>query len=263
MNFYNIGRFIGKYSPSYFEKQIGRLLLIKEINTIGSLRGKSIYVLVIFVVENLFLTSLPLPVFANGSNFQVLENDTVTIIIKPMVDDLHAECSSVYSNSFTVGWSPNQTVSSIVYLDPPSDGIYNLTIHFSIKTSWNYTVGVYTDNVNFYSSTEVSYLPSGLCFIRLYTIPSIESPGNYVLTFIITAVARSSSPFNFNFRLPASANGVLFVAVTFLLGYCNVFYFLSLNYRNKKEGISRRQWIIAVSFVAVSLAIIYFMYSQM
>jgi hypothetical protein len=237
--------------------------LIKGIDVVSSLRRKNLYVLVIFVAVTLFLVLLPTSVLANGSNFQVLQKDTVAIIIQPIVDDIYAQCGSTSSNSFTVGWSVNQTVSSIVYFDPSSDGIYNLTIHFSIKTPWNYTVGVYTDNFDFYSSTDITSIQSGLYFVRLYTIPSIESPGSYVLTFIITVVARSNSFFIFDFNLPASVNGVFFIAVTFVLGYGNVFYLFSLYYRNKKEGISRRQWILASLLVIVSSVVIYFIYNKM
>jgi hypothetical protein len=236
--------------------------LIKGKNTAGSSKSKNLYILIIFVTATLSFASFQTSVFANGSNFRVLEKDTVIILIQPIVDNIYAQCSSSSSDSFIVGWSPNQTASSQIWLQPISYGIYNLTVFFSVKNPWHYSVKVYTTNVDFYGSTDINNTLSGASYVTLYTIPTIQSAGNYTLNFIITVVATNSFSI-FNFRLPASINGVFFIAIVFVLGYVNVFYLSSLYYRQKKEGISRRQWILASLLIIVSFIIIYFMYNSL
>jgi hypothetical protein len=235
------------------------LHLIERKNTTGSSKGKNFHILVILVTTALSLASFPILVLTSGSNFRVLENDTVAILIKPIADNIYAQCSSSTSNSFVVGWSPNQTASSLIWLQPTSFGIYNLTVFFSVKSPWNYSVEVYTTNFDFYGSTDINYTLTGASYITLYTIPTIQSAGNYTLNFIITVVATNPLSI-FNFKLPASVNGVFFIAIVFALGYVNIFYIASLYFRQKTEGISRRQWILVSLLIIISLVIIYIIY---
>jgi len=229
-----------------------------------SLRYKNRHASMKLLVAILLLSFVSLPNFtlANGFShvFRILQDDTLAIYIRPVVKNLSAEGSSSDSNSFRVAFFTNETQYSLVYMVPRSEGNYNLTISFRTESAWNYTVGVFTDSKEFYPSSDFEPLQYGGYLVRLYPLTTISSPGNFTLTFIVSAQRRSPSFFSF-IEFPTSINAVLFIAVIALLGYVNAFFLLDLNFKRKIESVSRKHWFLLGLLIIASVYVIYQIYS--
>jgi len=188
-----------------------------------------------------------------------LQGDVLAIYIRPIVQDLTVQGSSPSSSNFTVGWTPSEGRSSLVWMSPASPGIYNLTVSFRTESPWDYTVGVFTSTKDYYPSTDFTSGQPGGYFVRLVSLVTVSTPGNFTLTFILNAYGRTSGFFIFSF--PTELNGVVFLVAVILLGYVNAFSVLDLYFKNKMEGSSKKRWFLTGILILVSLLGIYFIYS--
>jgi len=194
-------------------------------------------------------------------NLLILQGDILAIYVRPIAQDLVVQGSSPSSNNFTVGWTPSEGRNTLVWMSPASPGIYNLTVSFRTEDPWDYTVGVFTSNKDFYkpASVDVTSGQPGGYFVRLHPLITGSSPGNITLTFILNCYGRTSGFFIFSF--PTELNGVVFLAAVICLGYVDAFSILDLYFKNKIEGSSKKRWFLTGLLILASLLGVYFMYS--
>jgi len=211
----------------------------------------------ILILSFILLPILTLAAEPTSTLPDLLQNDTLAIYIRPIVEDLAVQSSSPDSNNARIGYSTNETDYSLIWITPRSRGNYNLTMSFRTKGSWNYTIGVYTDKPDFYPSGEATPQSGGSYWVRFYTV-AMPSPGSFTLSFIFYVRARSTSLFSFDF--PTSINGVFFIFVTVLLGYINAFFLSDLHFKSKMGGVSKKHWLLIILLLGASAYVIYRMY---
>ena len=206
------------------------------------------------------------PVYLEMTDRRILQDDTIVTYISPVVERLSVDTfSSTPDLDFRVSFSVNETESSVVQMQPRSEGRYNLTVRFETEKAWNYTVGVFTNRPSFYSEYADIQITERGPFVRFFTRAVEGSSGNSTLVFVLDSQGRDPGPAPLNlptglFTLPESASLVVFIAVTAILGYANAFVMTDSYLKSRNEVFSWKRWALIVLLLAVSLWIIYQVY---
>lgn len=208
------------------------------------------------------------PAYVEMTDRHILQGDTLVTYISPVVERLSVDTFSFtpdldFRVSFFLNDSESQT--SVVQMQPLSEGIYNLTVTFETETAWNYTLGVFTNRPSFYNEyADVLETIRG-SFVRFYTRAIEGSSGNSTLVLTLNSHGDNPGPIPLNppfdpFNLPAPLNSVVFIAVTVLLGYANAFFMADSYFKSQKDGLSWKRWALIVLLLAVSLWVIHQVY---
>jgi len=206
------------------------------------------------------------PAYVEMTDRHILQGDTLVTYISPVVERLSVDTFSFTPDlDFRVSFLLNQSETSVVQMQPLSEGIYNLTVMFETEKAWNYTLGVFTNRPSFYSEyADVLYSVRG-SFVRFYTRTIEGASGNSTLVLTLNAHGGNIGPPPLNppfdsLNLPRPLNLVVFVAVTVVLGYANAFFMADSYFKSKKDVHSWKRWALIVLLLAVSLLVIYQVY---
>jgi len=192
----------------------------------------------------------------------VLEFDVLDVSIQPAVLSLWARSDSLYrANPCVLYTSLNEDSSSIVRMQPQSEGVYNLTIMFWSNETWQYTIGVFTSSPDFYRPNgNVQRVRTALAqsFVEFWTLtfPS----GNYTISITVNCYGTASSS-SFFIRLPTPVNSMLLITAAGFIAYLNVFLIFDTYFKSKKEIVSGRRWMLCSAAVIISILVIYQLYS--
>jgi hypothetical protein len=199
-------------------------------------------------------------VYFEQVSHNILRNDVVTVYIQPIVEKLSVDVSPISPNMQSrVYFAVNESDSSIIQMQPQSEGTYNLTITFETNRTWSYTVGVYTETSSFYREYgNHTHTISGT-FVEFFNRKVEGSTGKATLVLILDSYSPDSSSL-FNFSLPRSVNALIFIVVTLAIGYVNAFTLYDTYFRNKREGTSKKRWVLLILLIIVSVFVIYEVY---
>lgn len=206
------------------------------------------------------------PAYVEMTDRHILQGDTLVTYISPVVERLSVDTFSFTPDlDFRVSFLLNESETSVVRMQPLSEGIYNLTVMFETEKAWNYTLGVLTNRPSFYSEyADVLFTGRG-SFVRFYTRAIEGSSGNSTLVLTLNSHGDNPGPPPLNplfdsFNLPAPLNLAVFVAVTVVLGYSNAFLVADSYFKSQKDVHSWKRWALIVLVLAVSLWVIYQVY---
>jgi len=187
-------------------------------------------------------------------NLDVLEGDWLTVYIHPAVQEVSFN-STGSGIDFRV--STNYTLQyrqiTAIWVSPESQGEFDLRITFQSKSAVNYTIGVYSRNPDFYGRAVKFYGEFGEFFT--FTHP----PGNRTINIILNSHRQSRS--FFHIELPTPVNAALFLATTGFIAYFNIFLICDTYFKNKKESVSNRRWLVCGIVMIISAFAIYQLYS--
>jgi len=195
--------------------------------------------------------------------FNFLANDTLAVYIWPPAESISVNCDTSKANSFRIALFSNETqyngMFSLIYMMPRYKGKYDLMISFSLSKTWNSTIGVYTNDIEFYQSAGSStYTPQGY-FIKLQTIkvsPKNNATTEYTIRIILLVYERNSSMASL-FNFPPPVNLGLFIAVCAGVAYFDSFFFIDLYFKSKRESMSKSRWVLIGLLLLVSFFIIH------
>jgi len=200
-------------------------------------------------------------------NLDVLERDVLTVYIYPTVEGVLVGCKSLDSgNPFEILILTNYTIitqsrqviqKTVIQIFPESRGTCNLTITFQSDSVWEYTIGVYiqsTRNVDFYGKN-VKFSGN---FGEFFTFA--RHPGNWTISIILNSFKQSSSSF-FQIELPTPVNAALFMTAAGFIAYFNIFLIFDTYFKNKKETISSKRWLLCGIVIIISAVTIYELYT--
>jgi hypothetical protein len=199
------------------------------------------------------------------TDHNILQGDTLVTYIAPVVARLSVETFSSTDLDFRMSFFANESETSVVQMQPRSEGKYNLSVSFETEEEWNYTVGVFTNEPGFYSEYADVLVTRRGSFVKFYSRAVEGSSGNSTLILMLDSHSNDPDPAppdlpNGLFTLPKSANMVVFVAVTAVLGYANAFLIADSYFKSQNEIVSRKRWAMIVFLLAVSLWVIYQVY---
>lgn len=194
--------------------------------------------------------------------------DWIAVFIFPPVEGLWVKCNASKSSDFRVSFSTNDIQAgrrcSIIYMQPKTEGIYNLLLSFYSSNEWNGTVGVYTLDYGFYGKNKQSSLTPQGYFIELRTIkmkPNNNQTANYRIIISIIAQNISLSAVRlFNIKFPAPISMVFFALIGASIAYINAFFVIDSYFRSKTEEISKTRWVLIILLIVVSLYVLYYIY---
>jgi len=197
----------------------------------------------------------------------MLEQDVFAIYISPPVNNLSARCYPLRRNgAFDLTMStkyldPYLRFSgevSVVWIRPTRPGSYNLTVIFSSNKSWEYLLGVFTRNLDFYKEYYGKRIEIQNIFIELQ--PRLtRHPGNWTIT-VLLEIHDSSSTFS-PITLPTPFNFTMLVAAIGLIAYIDSFVIIDTYFKSKREIISNGRWIMVGIVLLISAYIAYQMYN--
>lgn len=201
-------------------------------------------------------------------NVEVLAGDTLAVFIWPPVENLSVDCNPLKSSGFRVLFSSREVQYggrqeiSVVYMQPRTEGVYNVILSFSSNVKWNGTLGVYTGTVEFYKRVgSVDFTSQGY-LITLHTIgmkPVDNQTSSYKINITLKAYSSTSSnPFFFKF--PTPVNMALFILVILAAVYINAFFILDSFFKSRTEGISKVRWVLVGLLILASIYILYQIY---
>jgi len=194
----------------------------------------------------------------------LIERDVLAIYISPTVENLSVRCQPLYgSGDFDLSIStnyvnPDLKKSSVIWVRLYKPGSYNLTINFFSNRSWEYMVGVYARNYNFYKENygEKRISPPD-SFLRLEPIRT-RSAGRWMISS--TLVVQGTSPSSYRLVLPTPVNLAMLISVIGLIAYVNGFVFLDTYFKSKKEIVSNTRWIMVLVVLLISAYVAYQVY---
>jgi len=202
---------------------------------------------------------------------KMLENDILTIYLSPPVENLSARCTpitqnGVYSLSIATRYLDPYVARievSAVWIKPAKPGIYNLTIRFFSNQTWEYLLGVYSGNYDFYRVYYGERIKAGNYFIELQD-PLSRNRGDWTISIMLRVETRSAPSSIFSsIKLPTPVNFAIFMVILGLMTYINSFLIVDTYFKSRKEMISRSRWIL-IAFVAfISILIAYQLYNFM
>ncbi len=202
---------------------------------------------------------------------KMLENDILTIYLSPPVENLSARCipaaqNGVYSLSIATRYLDPYVMRrevSAVWIHPVKPGIYNLTIRFFSNQTWEYILGVYSRNFDFYSDYYGKRIEVNKFFIELQD-PLSRNMGEWTISIMLRVerVSASSSIFS-SIKLPSPVNFAIFVAILGLMAYMNSFLIIDTYFKSRREMISRLRWILIALVAFISILIAYQLYGFM
>jgi len=202
--------------------------------------------------------------YVESYEFDVVENEWFLFYVKPNLHAVSAQCEPLdLGNPFSLSIHTDYTDElfgevTAVGMMPESRGKYNLTVTLESNVTWDYVIGVYSRNLDFYSEYYGKNVKVYGYFVELRG-PYTRLSGNWTVSVILNSHGRSSSLFSI--ELPTPVNSILFVTAAGLIVYCNVFLLLDTYFKNKKETVSSRRWILFGIVIIVSAVAIYQLYN--
>jgi len=196
--------------------------------------------------------------------FDVVENEWFLFYVKPNLHDISAHCEPLDNgNPFSLSIHTDYTDDlfgevTVVGLMPESRGKYNLTITLESNATWDYIIGVYSRNLDFYLEYYGKNVKTYDYFMQLGGGPYTRLSGNWTINVILDS--HGLSPSLFSIELPTPVNSILLVTAAGLIVYINVFLFLDTYFKNKKETVSMRRWILFGVVIVISAVAIYQLY---
>lgn len=192
--------------------------------------------------------------------------DWLTIFILPPVDTLWVKCNASRSSDFRVSFSPKELQYgreiSVIYVQLESEGVYSLLVSFHSNNLWNATIGVYTNDRDFYGKTKPASVTSQGYFVELYTVrmmPNENKTANYRINMVL--IAQRTAPLGlFNIKFPTPVNAALFVLLSAFIAYINAFFILDSYFKNRSEGVSKVRWVLIALLILFSTYVLYQFY---
>jgi len=195
----------------------------------------------------------------------LLEKDVFAVYISPKIENLSARCQPIRGGStFDLSISTKYTDSylgevSAVWIQPGEPGIYNLTVNFISNDSWEYALGAYTRNFDFYKDFYGKRIIIRGFFVQLQ--PSLtRHPGNWTINVILEVHSLSPS-FFYYITLPTPFNAALLIAALGLIVYVNSFILIDTYFKSKKEIIPNTRWILVGLMLLISAYAAYQVYN--
>ncbi|MCX8171501.1 MAG: hypothetical protein N3E47_05990 [Candidatus Bathyarchaeota archaeon] len=192
--------------------------------------------------------------------------DWLAIFILPPVDNLWVKCNASRSSDFRISFSPREIQYgrevSVIYAQIESEGIYSLLVSFYSNNAWNGTIGVYTNNRDFYGKNKPASITSQGYFIELYAVkmmPNENKTANYVINVVLIAQKTTPSGF-FDIKLPTPVNAAFFALVSAFVAYINIFFILDSYFKSRSEGVSKVRWALIGLLILVSFYVLYQFY---
>ncbi|RJS88576.1 hypothetical protein CW705_08640 [Candidatus Bathyarchaeota archaeon] len=204
---------------------------------------------------------------AERQKIDMIEKDVFAIYISPPVNNLSVRCEPLRrSGAFDLTMSTKyldpylrlRREVSAVWVQPNGPGIYNLTVNFSSNKSWEYLVGVFTRNFDFYREYYGKRISIQNFFMEIQPVLT-RHPGNW--TIIVTLEIHSLSPSFSYITLPTPVNFAILVAAVGLIAYVDSFIIIDTYFKSKKEIISYGRWIIVGVALLISAYLAYQMYN--
>ncbi len=225
--------------------------------------------LIIFLISTALLNYSLADDISLDFDLKILAMDTLAIYLSPPVENLSVDCYSAESNNFRVAFFSREfdmgQEFSLIYMMPKSEGIYNLIVSFETMEEWNGTIGVYTDDVEFYQRVGTSTVTSQGYFIvlkRFSVAPEDNQTSEYKFNITLQVYGRSQSGLFF-FSFPEPIKMALFTVASVAVGYFNAFFLVDLYFKNRTEGVARSRLVLAALLIAASLFILHQIYIRL
>jgi len=204
---------------------------------------------------------------AERQKMDLLQNDIFTIYLNPQVENISVKCRPLRSNGAfdltisTKYLDPYSTLGrevSAIWVQPSEPGIYNFTVNFVSNKSWEYMLGVYTRNFDFYREYYGQRISITNFYVELQ--PALtRHPGNWTINIILRI--HSLSPSISYITLPTPVNSAILIAVVGFLAYIDIFILLDTYFKSKKEIVSHTRWIIVAVALLISAYVAYQTYN--
>ncbi len=193
-------------------------------------------------------------VYVGRWSLEILEGDVLTIYIYPVVRDisLNSSGSGIFL-SIRTNYTVQSQENTAIWMLPESQGVFNMTMSFQSDEAFDYTIGVYSRNPDFYGKS-VKFSGD---FGTIYTHSG--PPGNWTIIILLTSQRQSRSIFHI--ELPTPVNAALFLAAAGFISYFNIFFVCDTYFKNKKESVSNRRWLVCGIVMVISAFAIYQLYS--
>ena len=205
-------------------------------------------------------------IYVNRHELDLLETDVLAVYIKPVLESVSVDCEPLeLAGPFNIEVQTVHTddlfgTKTGIWVKLQSRGKYNLTVNFRANQTWEYTLGVYSQNLDFYRDHYKENLDIYGYFVQLPEgTPSTRPRGNSTINIIITSHELSRSIFSI--ELPTPVNSVLLVTAAGFIAYLNVFLLLDTYFKNKKEIVSNRRWFLSGIILIISAVAIYQLYT--
>jgi len=193
----------------------------------------------------------------------LIEKDVFAIYLSSHVENISVQCRPLrQSGAFDLSISTSYLdyylgKVSAVWVQLREPGIYNLTVNFVSNRSWEYVLGVYTRNFDFYKEYYGKRISIRDYFVELQ--PTLTRyPGNWTINVILTVY--NLSPSFYYITLPSPVNSAILIAAVGLIAYINSFVFLDTYFKSKKEIVSYTRWIIVGIVILISAYAAYQLY---
>lgn len=199
----------------------------------------------------------------------LLEKDVLTIYLSPPAKNLSVRCVPLgRTGSFDLSISTKymdpyirlRREVSAVWVQPIESGIYNLTVSFVSNETWEYILGVYSRDFDFYRDYYGRRIKINNFFIELQA-PLSRHSGNWTINIIMKT--HSLSPSFSHITLPTPVNSAVLVAAVGFIAYVNSFIVLDTYFKSRKEIISYYRWAIVVIVLLISAYAAYQLYNFM
>jgi len=194
----------------------------------------------------------------------LVEKDVFAVYLRYKIENLSVRCQPLHRGGMfdlsisTKYVDPYLGEVSAVWVQPGERGIYNLTINFMSNESWEYVLGVYTRNFNFYEEYYGKRIHIRGFYIELQP-PLTRHPGNWTINVLLEAY--SLSPSLSYITLPTPVNTALLVASWGLIAYINSFILIDTYFKSKKEIIPNTRWIMVGLVLLISVYAAYQIYN--
>ena len=233
-----------------------------------SLRNFLFFTVLLIIISQVF----PVEIYASEDNrlnverqkIDLVERDVFAIYLSAHVENLTAQCQPLNrGGTFDLSISTRYLDLSLgevsaVWIRLGEQGIYNFTVSFMSNRSWEYRLGVYTRNINFYKKYYGERILISDSFIELQA-PLTRHPGNWTINIILES--HSLSPSFSYITLPTPVNTALLVATFGLIAYVDSFLLVDTYFKSKKEIISNTRWVLVGLALLISLYIAYQVYN--
>lgn len=196
-------------------------------------------------------------------SLDIVENDILTVYIRPIVEEVSVDCRPLdRGKPFDLSVSTNHTDSlfgrtTAIWMRPGLPGTYNLTISFQSSKAWDYIIGVFARDLDFYTEFYGKNVKFSGTFGEFFTFS--RQPGNWSVSIMLISHGQLS-PSIFNIELPTPLNAILFVTAAGLVAYFNLFLIFDTYFKNKKETISNKERILVAIVIIISAFAVYQLY---
>jgi hypothetical protein len=196
----------------------------------------------------------------------ILGNDVLTIYIRPYLDHVYVRCEPLdrgnpsqfsVQTDYTDDYFGKVTA---VWVQPEASGMYNVTVTFESNATCTYVIGAYTRNFEFYTEYYGKNIKTYGYFVEFRDPVNLLS-GNWTISILLNS--HSLSPNLFSVELPTPVNSALLLTATGLIAYFNAFLLFDTYFKNKKETVSNKRWILVAVLIVISAFVIYEFYNFM